>query len=96
MLCGEDESDPEADLQILLEGRVHLAASKGEDNHATTSGGEGGPVEVDGEFHANSWFGHRRTWVTFEKLKEKYWWRGMYGDVVTLISSYESKQERKS
>jgi hypothetical protein len=32
-------------------------------------------------FHESPWAGHRGTWATFEKLKGKYWWPGLYRDV---------------
>ena len=35
-------------------------------------------------YHESPWAGHRGTWATFEKLKEKYWWPGLYQ---TFISS---------
>ena len=32
-------------------------------------------------YHESPWAGHRGTWAMFEKLKEKYWWPGLYWDV---------------
>jgi hypothetical protein len=32
-------------------------------------------------FHESPWARHRGTWATFEKLKGKYWWPGLYRDV---------------
>ena len=31
-------------------------------------------------------------WATFEKLKEKYWWPGIYKDVNHFVSTCESCQ----
>ena len=39
------------------------------------------------EFHESPWFGHRGTWATFEKLKEKYWWPSMYKRVHAFMST---------
>ena len=44
------------------------------------------------EFHESPWAGHRGTWATFEKLKEKYWWPGMYKDVAHFVGTCESCQ----
>ena len=33
------------------------------------------------EFHDSVFAGHRGIWATFVKLKEKYWWLGIYKDV---------------
>ena len=44
------------------------------------------------EFHESPWSGHRGTWATFEKLKEKYWWPGMYKSVHDFVSTCESCQ----
>ena len=32
------------------------------------------------EFHDTLWAGHRGVWATYSKLKEKFWWTGMYND----------------
>ena len=39
------------------------------------------------EFHESLWAGHRGVWATFTKLKEKYWWKGMYKDVSQFAES---------
>ena len=44
------------------------------------------------EFHESPWSGHQSTWATFEKLKEKYWWSGMYLDVHHFMTTCESCQ----
>ena len=44
------------------------------------------------EFHESPWVGHRGTWATFEKLKEKYWWLRMYKDVAHFVGTCESYQ----
>ena len=38
------------------------------------------------------WAGHRRTCATFEKLKEKYWWSGLYRDVHQFMTTCENCQ----
>ena len=43
-------------------------------------------------YHENPWAGHRGTWAMFEKLKEKYWWSGMYRDAHWFVTTYESCQ----
>ena len=51
-----------------------------------SSGGEGRARGiVDG-------VGHRGTWATFEKLKEKYLWPGFYLDVHQFVTTCESCQ----
>ncbi|KAL3700490.1 hypothetical protein R1sor_018512 [Riccia sorocarpa] len=39
------------------------------------------------EFHESLWAGHRGIWVTYSKLKERYWWRNMYRDVMGFVES---------
>ena len=36
--------------------------------------------------------GHRETWATFEKLKGKYWWQGLYRDVHRFVMTCKSCQ----
>jgi hypothetical protein len=43
-------------------------------------------------FHESPWAGHRGTWATFEKLKGKYWWPGLYRDVHRFVTTCESCQ----
>ena len=44
------------------------------------------------EFHESPWFGLPGTWATFEKVKERYRWLGMYKDVHHFVSTCESYQ----
>ena len=44
------------------------------------------------EFHMSPYSEHLGTWVTFEKLKEKYLCPGMYADMQNFVSTYESYQ----
>ncbi|KAL3694555.1 hypothetical protein R1sor_008206 [Riccia sorocarpa] len=39
------------------------------------------------EFHEALWAGHRGVWATYMKLKERYWWKGLYKDVTEFVSS---------
>jgi hypothetical protein len=43
-------------------------------------------------FHESPWAGHRGMWATFEKLKGKYWWLGLYRDVHQSVTTYKSCQ----
>ena len=44
------------------------------------------------EFHESNWAGHRGTWATFVKIKERYWWKNMYQDVAKFTGSCEKSQ----
>ena len=44
------------------------------------------------DFHKSDWAGHRRTWATFAKIKQKYWWKNIYKDIVEFTGSYEKCQ----
>ena len=44
------------------------------------------------EFHESWWAGHRGVWATFAKMKERYWWKGMYKDVAAFVGSCETCQ----
>jgi hypothetical protein len=48
--------------------------------------------ELLAAFYDSPWAGHYGTWATFEKLKEKYWWPGLYTDVHQFVSTCESCQ----
>ncbi|KAL3687707.1 hypothetical protein R1sor_014016 [Riccia sorocarpa] len=39
------------------------------------------------EFHDTLWAGHCGIWATYTKLKERYWWKGMYSDVDKFVGS---------
>ncbi|KAL3681576.1 hypothetical protein R1sor_024532 [Riccia sorocarpa] len=39
------------------------------------------------EFHDTLWAGHRGVWATYMKIKERYWWRGLYRDVENFVRS---------
>ena len=39
------------------------------------------------EFHDTLWAGHRGVWATYHKIKERYWWRGLYKDVEEFVAS---------
>ncbi|KAL3692893.1 hypothetical protein R1sor_006544 [Riccia sorocarpa] len=43
--------------------------------------------ELIKEFHESLWAGHRGIWATFMKLKERYWWKNIYRDVVAFVES---------
>ncbi|KAL3680762.1 hypothetical protein R1sor_023718 [Riccia sorocarpa] len=44
-------------------------------------------LELLKEFHETLWAGHRGVWATYTKLKERYWWKGMYNDVDKFVGS---------
>jgi len=39
------------------------------------------------EFHDTLWAGHRGVWATYHKIKERYWWKGLYKDVEEFVAS---------
>ena len=44
------------------------------------------------EFHDSVFERHRGIWATFTKLKEKYWWPGIYKDVATYMETCKECQ----
>ena len=48
--------------------------------------------ELLAAYHDSRWAGHRGTWATFEKLKGKYWWQGLYQDVHRFVIMCENCQ----
>ncbi|KAL3687049.1 hypothetical protein R1sor_013358 [Riccia sorocarpa] len=44
-------------------------------------------LKLMAEFHESLWAGHRGIWATYSKLKERYWWKNMYRDVVVFVES---------
>ncbi|KAL3699107.1 hypothetical protein R1sor_017129 [Riccia sorocarpa] len=44
-------------------------------------------LELLKECHEALWAGHRGVWATYMKLKERYWWKGMYSDVDKFVGS---------
>ncbi|KAL3687990.1 hypothetical protein R1sor_014299 [Riccia sorocarpa] len=39
------------------------------------------------EFHDTLWAGHRGIWATYMKIKERYWWKGLYQDAAEFVGS---------
>ncbi len=39
------------------------------------------------EFHDTLWAGHRGVWATYTKIKERYWWKGLYKDVEEFVAT---------
>jgi hypothetical protein len=39
------------------------------------------------EFHDTLWAGHRGIWATYNKIKERYWWKDLYKDVEDFVAS---------
>ncbi|KAL3695501.1 hypothetical protein R1sor_009577 [Riccia sorocarpa] len=44
-------------------------------------------LELLKENHESLWEGHRGVWGTYTKVKERYWWKGLYRDVDKFVSS---------
>jgi Integrase zinc binding domain/RNase H-like domain found in reverse transcriptase/Reverse transcriptase (RNA-dependent DNA polymerase) len=44
-------------------------------------------AQVLEEFHDTLWAGHRGIWATYTKIKERYWWKGLYKDVEEFVAS---------
>ena len=44
------------------------------------------------EFHDSVFAGHQGIWATFAKLKEKYWWSGIYKYVATYVETCKECQ----
>jgi hypothetical protein len=41
------------------------------------------------EYHESDWAGHRGTWATFAKIKQRYWWKNIYRDIAEFTGSCE-------
>jgi hypothetical protein len=39
------------------------------------------------EFYNTLWIGHRGMWATYTKIKEWYWWKGLYKDIEEFVTS---------
>ena len=48
--------------------------------------------QVISEFYESDWVGHRGTWETFAKIKQKYWWKNMYKYVVEFAKCFKKCQ----
>ena len=44
-------------------------------------------TQVLKEFHDALWASHRGVWATYTKIKERYWWKGLYKDVEEFVAS---------
>jgi hypothetical protein len=44
------------------------------------------------EFHDSLWAGHRGVWATYIKIKERYWWKGLYKDAAEFVSTCKECQ----
>lgn len=39
------------------------------------------------EFHDILWAWHRGVWATYHKIKERYWWKGLYKNIEEFVAS---------
>ena len=44
------------------------------------------------KFHESWWAGHRGIWIIFFKVKDKYWWKGIYKVVAYFVGSCKTSQ----
>ena len=49
-------------------------------------------TQVLKEFHNALWTGHRGVWATYTKIKERYWWKGLYKDIEEFVASCITNQ----
>ena len=80
----------EAYIIFLQGGKILLHPKKRNDGPLRVVMREEDQLGLMSEFHESPWSGHRGTWATFEKLKERYWWPGMYNDVHHFVITCES------
>ena len=43
--------------------------------------------QVIKDLHQSLWAGHRGVWETFSKIKDCYWWKGMYKDIAKFVET---------
>ena len=43
--------------------------------------------QVIKDLHQSLWAGHRGVWATFSKIKDRYWWKGMYKDIAKFVET---------
>ena len=72
---------------LLKEGFLWKRAKRANEVPLRVVGDSVTKTQVLKEFHDTLWAGHRGIWATYTKVKERYWWKGLYKDVEEFVSS---------
>ncbi|KAL3688737.1 hypothetical protein R1sor_015046 [Riccia sorocarpa] len=72
---------------LLREGYLWKRPKRRDGDFLRVMDDEDTKLELMKEFHDALWAGHRGVWATYMKLKERYWWKGMYNDVDKFVGS---------
>ncbi|KAL3702469.1 hypothetical protein R1sor_020491 [Riccia sorocarpa] len=72
---------------LLRDGYLWKRPKRRDGDFLRVVDGEDTKLELLKEFHEALWAGHRGVWATYTKLKERYWWKGMYNDVDKFVGS---------
>ncbi|KAL3682085.1 hypothetical protein R1sor_000107 [Riccia sorocarpa] len=72
---------------LLREGYIWKQPKRRDGEFLRVVDDEDTKMELLKECHEALWAGHRGVWATYMKLKERYWWKGMYSDVDKFVGS---------
>jgi hypothetical protein len=72
---------------LLKEGFLWKRAKKNGEMPLRVVGDSETKTQILKEFHDTLWAGHRGVWATYTKIKERYWWKGLYKDVEEFVAS---------
>ena len=72
---------------LLKEGYLWKRAKRLDEVPLRVVGDSETKTQVLKEFHDTLWVGHRGIWATYTKIKERYWWKGLYKDVEEFVGS---------
>ena len=72
---------------LLKDGFLWKRAKRADEMPLRVVGDSVTKSQVLKEFHDTHWAGHRGVWATYTKIKERYWWKGLYKDVEEFVAS---------
>ncbi len=72
---------------LLKEGFLWKRAKRADESPLRVVGDAETKTKILKEFHDTLWAGHRGVWATYTKVKERYWWKGLYKGVEEFVAS---------
>ena len=72
---------------FLKDGYLWKLAKKVKDPPTRAIGLQVQKEKIISDFHDSHWAGHKGVVNTFSKIKDRYWWKGMYADIQRYVES---------
>ena len=72
---------------LLRDGFLEKREKRADEMPLRVVGDSETKTKVLEEFHDTLWVVHRGVWATYTKIKECYWWKGLYKEVEEFVAS---------